>query len=536
MAAAAGEAARPFDLVQGPLIRAVLLRLSPEDHLVALTLHHIVSDGWSMAIIIRELAALYNAFVSGSESPLPPLLLQYADYAIYQRNWLDSGVMAKQLAYWTEHFAEMPPSLEIPLDRDRPSMQSFQADRVGLFIDSRLTEPLRALAQREGATLFMVLLAAFKVLLHRYSGETDICVGTPIANRKWAETEGLIGFFLNTLVLRTNLSGDPTFRELISRVRQTTLDGYANQDVPFERLLQVVQPQRDLSRTPLFQTFFNMLNFPLTTITLSELSVQPDFDPVGSKFDMTPYIREMDDGIQFDMVFNSDLFDRARMIELLEQIRLVLRQAAADGEVKLSAIDLASVAHRERVAARRVATVDEAVSELRASSGDLAGVGELCEIVVDGVPSGRLGRYSPEGAVIPLVTGIRPSRRLGVCVDACRVRSSTGSMPWQKRGADLPSSDGRQLSRRCLRRSRTRRSSAFAARTIAGRNRIRRSRWNSYRWESRTTRLSGNSSMPSAPSWKALRTYLVPMKALIRNSRSNQGAAGSPSLNGSTRP
>ena len=229
MAAAAGEAARPFDLVQGPLIRAVLLRLSPEDHLVALTLHHIVSDGWSMAIIIRELAALYNAFVSGSESPLPPLLLQYADYAIYQRNWLDSGVMAKQLAYWTEHFAEMPPSLEIPLDRDRPSMQSFQADRVGLFIDSRLTEPLRALAQREGATLFMVLLAAFKVLLHRYSGETDICVGTPIANRKWAETEGLIGFFLNTLVLRTNLSGDPTFRELISRVRQTTLDGYANQ-------------------------------------------------------------------------------------------------------------------------------------------------------------------------------------------------------------------------------------------------------------------------------------------------------------------
>ena len=193
---------------------------------------------------------------------------------------------------------------------------------------------------REGATLFMVLLAAFKVLLHRYSGETDICVGTPIANRKWAETEGLIGFFLNTLVLRTNLSGDPTFRELISRVRQTTLDGYANQDVPFERLLQVVQPQRDLSRTPLFQTFFNMLNFPLTTITLSELSVQPDFDPVGSKFDMTPYIREMDDGIQFDMVFNSDLFDRARMIELLEQIRLVLRQAAADGEVKLSAIDL----------------------------------------------------------------------------------------------------------------------------------------------------------------------------------------------------
>ena len=239
---------------------------------------------------------------------------------------------------------------------------------------------------------------------------------------------------------------------------------------------------------------------------------------------MTPYIREMDDGIQFDMVFNSDLFDRARMIELLEQIRLVLRQAAADGEVKLSAIDLASVAHRERVAARRVATVDEAVSELRASSGDLAGVGELCEIVVDGVPSGRLGRYSPEGAVIPLVTGIRPSRRLGVCVDACRVRSSTGSMPWQKRGADLPSSDGRQLSRRCLRRSRTRRSSAFAARTIAGRNRIRRSRWNSYRWESRTTRLSGNSSMPSAPSWKALRTYLVPMN-LIRNSRSNQGAA-----------
>ena len=190
------------------------------------------------------------------------------------------------------------------------------------------------------------------------------------------------------------------------------------------------------------------------------------------------------------MVFNSDLFDRARMIELLEQIRLVLRQAAADGEVKLSAIDLASVAHRERVAARRVATVDEAVSELRASSGDLAGVGELCEIVVDGVPSGRLGRYSPEGAVIPLVTGIRPSRRLESASTHAACDRQRGQCPGRS-AADLPSSDGRQLSRRCLRRSRTRRSSAFAARTIAGRNRIRRSRWNSYRWESRTTRLSG---------------------------------------------
>ncbi len=402
MTAAAEEAARPFDLVQGPLIRAVFLRLSPEDHLVTLTLHHIVSDGWSMAIIIRELAAIYNALVSGSEPPLPPLPVQYADYAIYQRKWLDSGVMTKQVAYWTEHFAEMPPSLELPLDRERPSMQSFQADRVGLFIDRSLTEPLRALAQREGATLFMVLLAAFKILLHRYSGETDICVGTPIANRKWAETEGLIGFFLNTLVLRTDLSGDPTFSDLVGRVRQTTLDGYANQDVPFERLLQVVQPHRDLSRTPLFQTFFNMLNFPLTTITLSELNVHPDFDPVGSKFDMTPYIREMDDGIQFDMVFNADLFDRARMIELLEQNRLVLAQAAANAEVKLSAIDLASVAHRERVATLRAATAGQAVSEVRAPSGELAGVGELREIVVDGVPSGQLGRYSPEGMVTPL--------------------------------------------------------------------------------------------------------------------------------------
>jgi phthiocerol/phenolphthiocerol synthesis type-I polyketide synthase E len=437
MAAAAGEAARPFDLVQGPLIRAVLLRLSPEDHLVALTLHHIVSDGWSMAIIIRELAAIYNAFVSGSESPLPPLPVQYADYAIYQRSWLDSGVMTKQLAYWTEHFAEMPPSLEMPLDRARPSTQSFKADRVELFIDRRLTEPLRALAQREGATLFMVLLAAFKILLHRYSGETDICVGTPIANRKWAETEGLIGFFLNTLVLRTDLSGDPTFHELVGRVRQTTLDGYANQDVPFERLLQVVQPHRDLSRTPLFQTFFNMLNFPLSTITLSELSVHPDFDPVGSKFDMTPYIREMDDGIQFDMVFNADLFDRARMVELLEQTRLVLAQAAADAEVKLSAIDLASVAHRERVAARRAATVGQAVSEVRASSGNLAGVGELCEIVVDGVPSGRLGRYSPEGKVVPLVTrdaSITSPRRLRrrmprAVVDAVTVMAEARGRP-----------------------------------------------------------------------------------------------------------
>ena len=309
MAAAAGEAARPFDLVQGPLIRAVLLRLSPEDHLVALTLHHIVSDGWSMAIIIRELAALYNAFVSGSESPLPPLLLQYADYAIYQRNWLDSGVMAA--ARLLDRALRRDASIARNSARSRSSFDAELSGRSCRIVHRQ--PPDRAAACERGATLFMVLLAAFKVLLHRYSGETDICVGTPIANRKWAETEGLIGFFLNTLVLRTNLSGDPTFRELISRVRQqrstvmrirTFLSsGCSRLSSPneilvaqshtalqqrstvmrirrsFERLLQVVQPQRDLSRTPLFQTFFNMLNFPLTTITLSELSVQPDFDP-----------------------------------------------------------------------------------------------------------------------------------------------------------------------------------------------------------------------------------------------------------------
>ena len=250
---------------------------------------------------------------------------------------------------------------------------------------------------------------------------------------------------------------------------------------------------------------------------------------------MTPYIREMDDGIQFDMVFNSDLFDRARMIELLEQIRLVLRQAAADGEVKLSAIDLASVAHRERVAARRVATVDEAVSELRASSGDLAGVGELCEIVVDGVPSGRLGRYSPEGAVIPLVTGIRPSRRLESASTHAACDRQRGQCPGRSAGPICPRRmDGSCRGAVCEGRGRD----------AAPRSPLGRSQAGTGFDAAGGTRIGGNQDDPSfgelidavGTSWKALRTYLVPMKALIRNSRSNQGAAGSPSLNGSTRP
>jgi hypothetical protein len=258
---ASAEARRPFNLATGPVLRASLLRLGEQDHVLLLNIHHIVSDGWSQGVVLRELTTLYSAFATGQPSPLPELPIQYADFAAWQRNWLQGDRLQEQLDYWKQRLADLAP-LELPTDRPRPPTQSFRGGKVNFEIPPKLTGELRKLGRSEGATMFMTLLAAFQALLSRYSGQMDVAVGTPIAGRHRKEVENLIGFFVNTLVLRTDLGGNPSFRDLLRRVREVSLGAYAHQDLPFEKIVDELQIPRDPSRNPLFQVMFALQNTP----------------------------------------------------------------------------------------------------------------------------------------------------------------------------------------------------------------------------------------------------------------------------------
>jgi NRPS condensation-like uncharacterized protein len=262
----AEETSLPFDLSTGPLLRARLLRLATEEHILLLSMHHIVSDGWSINVLAHELATLYDAYAVGAESPLEDLRLQYPDYATWQREWLQGEVLEQHAAYWREQLRGVSPVLPLPLDKPRPTVSSFYSATLSRHLSKELSNDLKTLSRREGVTLFMCLLAAFQLLLRRYSGQDDITVGSPVANRTRAETEELIGFFVNTLVLRTDVSGNPTFRELVQRVRETALGAYAHQDVPFEKLVEELAPERSLSFTPLFQVMFALENAPLPEV------------------------------------------------------------------------------------------------------------------------------------------------------------------------------------------------------------------------------------------------------------------------------
>lgn len=336
------EARRPFNLQKDLPIRASLLKLNDEEHVFLLTMHHIASDAWSIAVFAREFASLYTAFLKGQADPLPPLPIQYADFSQWQREWLQGDRLETQLAYWKRQLQGELPQLDMLLDRPRPAVQSHQSGRATFDLSASLTQALRHLSREEDATLFMTLLAAFKLLLHKHTGLEDIVIGSPIAGRTRTETEDMIGFFLNTLVLRTDLSGNPDFRELVQRVRKVAADAYSHQDIPFEKLLIELQPERDLSRTPFFQVLFNMLNIEESSQHLPGLTVEifeaPD---IGSKFDLTLYVRELSEGIRFILVFSKDLFDLPRIQELLAQWEHLLVQIAANPSRKIAEYSLA---------------------------------------------------------------------------------------------------------------------------------------------------------------------------------------------------
>ena len=334
--------AASFDLAAGSLVRTSLLRLAPDLHLFLLDVHHIVSDGWSAGVMNRELIALYGAFAAGEPSPLPPLPIQYGDFARWQRQWLRGETLETQLAYWRGKLGGILAPLDLPTDRPRPPFQTFRGGSLRLSIPEPAASGLRRLSQEARASLFMTLLAAFQALLSRLSGQDDIVVGSPVAGRHRAETEPLIGFFLNNLALRTDLAGTPTFRELLLQVRETTLGAFAHQDIPFEALLVELKPERDLSRTPIFQVFFNMLNLPPERGRLPALEIEagPGAEP-ESKFDLTLYATELEEEIFLLLVYNADLFAAPRMEELLRQYRDVL--AAVAGEPGLRVDDLSLV-------------------------------------------------------------------------------------------------------------------------------------------------------------------------------------------------
>jgi amino acid adenylation domain-containing protein/FkbH-like protein len=363
------EARRPFDLAAGPLLRAGLLRLSEEEHVVLFTLHHIISDGWSHGILINEVRALYEAFAQGRPSPLAELELQYADYAVWQRRWLSGEVLEAQLDYWRRQLAGAPTMLEMPTDRPRPAVQTFNGARASVVIEWELRDALDRLSRREGSTLYMTLLAAFQVLLCRYSEQTDVVVGSPVANRNRREIEGLIGFFANTLVLRTSLDGNPSFQELLGRVREVALGAYMHQDVPFEKLVEELQPERSLSHQPLFQVLFNFLTAQNAAALQAGASAQPRLTARSlnegsrtAKFDLNLALVEAERELVGSLEYNTDLYDHATVERMLKHFKILLESIAADPVQPLSAL-LASIPRQKLSVAIASTFTSEPVAE-----------------------------------------------------------------------------------------------------------------------------------------------------------------------------
>jgi amino acid adenylation domain-containing protein len=353
------EAQRPFNLTTDPLLRLTLLQFDPTESVLLLTMHHIVADGWSLGVLIRELACCYTALVEGRSPVLPPLPIQYTDFACWQHNNLQGELLEKQLAYWRKQLQDLP-ILELPSDRPRPAVQTYRGATYPLHISPSLTQALEVLSQQSGVSLFMTLLAAFQTLLHRYTGQEDIAIGSPIANRHRSELEGLIGFFVNSLVLRADLSGNPTFRELLERVRQVALEAYEHQDLPFEKLVEELDPDRDLSRNPLFQVAFALQNAPMQALELPDLKLEAaPLESGSTRFDLEIHLWEpthglrslwqSQEGLSGFISYSTDLFDRDRMGRLIQHFQTLLEGIIANPNDRLSDLPLLTPTERQQI-------------------------------------------------------------------------------------------------------------------------------------------------------------------------------------------
>jgi amino acid adenylation domain-containing protein len=357
------ESQRPFDLATGPLLRVFLLKLDETDHVLLLNLHHIICDDWSIGVLIRELSAIYTAFAQNQPSPLAELPLQYADFAHWQREWLQTEVLETQLTYWRQQLDGIA-RLNLPTDRPNPTVPSYRGATQFLELSPSLSQGLEKLCQQQGVTLFMTLLAAFQTLLYRYTQQEDIVVGSPIANRNRSEIEGLIGFFVNTLVLRTDLSGNPTFQELLGRVREVTLGAYAHQDLPFEKLVEELHPQRALSRHPLFQVVFGFENAPMEALELPGLTLSPlTIDFKTTRFDLEFHLWDASggfrslwgeewnhsEGIRGVVVYNTDLFDAATITRMVGHFTTLLEGIVANPQTRVASLPILLDAERQQL-------------------------------------------------------------------------------------------------------------------------------------------------------------------------------------------
>jgi amino acid adenylation domain-containing protein len=422
MRIAAGEGRTPFDLRQAPLLRARLLRLAPERHLLVTVAHHIVSDGWSIGVLIRELTALYPELLASRPSPLPELPVQYGDFCHWQQE-LPPERLETLRRYWKAQLAGAVPTVMLPLDHPRPAAPSHRGAMETFRVDAELTGVLKALGQNEGATLFMTLLTAFDVLLHRYSGQEELSIGTPVAGRSHSELEGLIGFFVNLLVLRTDLSGAPSFRQLLSQVREMTLGAYAHQDMPFERLVEELQPARQAGQTPFFQVLFVLQNAPAPQLQVDALRFRMlDLHNGTSKFDLSLEIREEAGSLEGRMEYSSELFERATIQHLVHHFQHLLRELVAHPDVPITRLALVPPEERrtllrawndtwrERAPGRTMhLLVEQQVARAPERTALVWGAQELTY--------GELNARANQVAHQLIARGVRPEDRVGVCLE-----------------------------------------------------------------------------------------------------------------------
>ncbi|NEQ65179.1 MAG: amino acid adenylation domain-containing protein [Symploca sp. SIO2D2] len=418
-----GETQRPFELEQGPLLRTTLLKLTDASHVLIVMMHHIISDGWSIGIFINELSTLYTALASGNPSPLPTLPIQYADFSHWQRQWLKEKVLEEQMEYWQQQLADIPTLLTLPTDRPRPPMQTFRGKRESFQLSKALTQKLKQLARQTETTLFMLLFGVFTTLLYRYSDQTDIVVGSPIAHRNHREIEPLIGFFVNTLVLRINFSNYPGFQELLKQIKRVSLDAYAHQDIPFEQLVEALQPERHLSYNPLFQVMFVLQNAPVEEFDLPGLQVNLlETEQVVSQFDLTLLITEKGQGLTGEFEYNCDLFEATTIKRMVGHFQTLLAGIIDNPQQKVTELPLLTSTEQQQLLIEWNRTTVSYPQEYC--------VHQLLEAQVEKNPNaialvdndevltyGELNRYANQLAQYLQHRGIKSDQLVGVCLE-----------------------------------------------------------------------------------------------------------------------
>ncbi|MGZ4164197.1 MAG: non-ribosomal peptide synthetase, partial [Tumebacillaceae bacterium] len=413
----------PFDLTQAPLMRAKMLQLDASDYVLVLVMHHIVSDGWSLGVVIQEIVAMYTAFYHGQPSPLPELPVQFGDYTMWQRESQQGDALDKQLEYWKQQLSGTLPILHVPTDAPRPMMQTYHGAKYNALIPDRLVKAVNDLSQQEGATAFMTLMALFKVLLYRYTGQEDLIVGTPIAGRSRREIEPLIGMFVNTLAFRTDLSGNLTFRDLLARVKKVSVDAFANQDVPFEKLVDELQPERNPSHPLLVQVLFILQNAPLGTLELPGMTLESEnIDNKTSKFDLTLGLIEKPNGLMGEWEYNTDLFSEATIARMMEHYVVLLEEVVQNPDRPIAQLPMLTSEERTQLAAWN--------DTARAYPGDEVTIQQLFEAQVERTPErvavhfegqeltyAELNRRANQLANRLQQWGVGPETMVGICLD-----------------------------------------------------------------------------------------------------------------------